>query len=299
MNKNYDPADYMPKATETSDEVRAVLASQDSEPDSNKKEQPSEQNPTLEPSVALPSDDISEAAQELSGSCTVADPEQGPVEFGGEPSRWATFVSAFFSPLLIPTYCIALAMWITPLSHISENTRLLATIVILAMTALLPTACMAALVRTGRRPGFDHSTRQTRLVPAATFVVCMLLAAYYLYNIYAPAWLSMILVAGAATTVAFIVINLFIFVSGHACAISALCAVAMHLGRTGLSDVPMTPWLIAFVLIAGFVGSARLELRRHKFSEIAIGYAIGFIITILVLNLHLFDARPYLVQPGI
>lgn len=46
-------------------------------------------------------------------------------------SRAARYVSAVFSPLLIPTYAVAMAMWITPLNTTPENVRFMACVLVL------------------------------------------------------------------------------------------------------------------------------------------------------------------------
>ena len=58
--------------------------------------------------------------------------------------RWAQLLSDFFSPLLIPTYATALAMWVTPLRSVPESNRLIVTILVGVITGLsrcLPSRC--------------------------------------------------------------------------------------------------------------------------------------------------------------
>lgn len=278
MEKKYNPEDYMPKTE--SEQNRAFETSTE----------------ILEVSTSAPSENSRTTDAEQSSTSPVRTPRTDPEIDGSDidteaPGTWARMVSAFFSPLLIPTYCVALAMWLTPLSHLSENTRLLATIVVLAITALIPTACMAALIRTGHRPGFEYANRSSRLIPALMFAICQVAGAFYLYYSYAPEWLVMIPVAGACTTIAFVAANFFVYLSGHTMAMASLCAVLIYLGRTGLSEVPLTFWLIVVVLLSGLVGGARLELKRHSPREIIIGYILGFVVTYAALCVHILDPR--------
>lgn len=222
---------------------------------------------------------------------SVANPEVGVVTDNADNCAWARYVSAIFSPVIIPTYTIALALWITPLSHISENTRLMAALMVLVITALLPTAYIASMVRIGRRKSMDNATRTNRIVPCITFVICQLVAAYYLYYIYAPDWLVMILVAGAGSTLTFFVFNFFSYLSGHLCAMGGMTAVVFYLGRNELLDMAPTPWLIGVILLSGLIGSARIALDRHRFSEVSLGYIVGAVVTYIILNIHFFSTK--------
>ena len=55
--------------------------------------------------------------------------------------RAAQIVSDVFSPLLAPTYCMAMAMWITPLQILPESTRMGATLGVAIITGAIPLAC--------------------------------------------------------------------------------------------------------------------------------------------------------------
>lgn len=199
---------------------------------------------------------------------------------------WALCLSAFFSDVLIPTYSVILAMWLTPLSQISEKTRFLATLAILAFTAV-PTLFGRSLTNPAKRyPG-----NNTHLISGGLAVVGLLFGAFYLYSLHAPGWLSMILVAQAATVVAYVTVCFFTDVSGHACGMASLCAVALYLGRASLSEVSMTPWLVVLILLAGLVGSARLALTRNTSSQLVVGYIIGTVVTYLVMNLDFIETK--------
>lgn len=292
--RTYNHEDYMPKA-----EGFPHAAGLSETPEPQEAPEPAE---SIEPEQTEPTESEPEREQKQ----PVAPPEPSRTESEPRSSAredvaatatpvWARYVSAFFSPLLIPTYCVALAMWLTPLSHLSEHTRLMATLAILGMTAVIPTACMATLMRLGRRtsdrvarPAYDESHR---LAPALLFVVCQGIGAYYLYSLYAPNWLTMILVAGATTTLVLVGLNFFSSPSAHAAGMGTLCAIALYLGRKGLSEVQMTPWVIAFVLLSGVVCSARLALRRHTIAQMGWGYAVGLVVTFVMMYLTFFASR--------
>ena len=222
----------------------------------------------------------------------IQDPETG-AQGRHLPPRWARYLSNFFSPVLIPTYCVALAMWITELSHLSENTRFIATFVVLATTAIIPSAFLATVSLRRRRRKVDNPTERPvdNLIPGIIFVICILVTAYYLYSVYAPQWLVMILIAVSVTVMGCVAFNFIIPMSEHLCGMGTICAVAVYLSREGLTDVPATLWVVGLVALSGLVGSARMALQRQSLSKISAGFVFGAIVTYLIMNIHLFDAK--------
>ena len=195
--------------------------------------------------------------------------------------KWAKYVSLIFSPVLVPTYCVVMAMWITPLRHISETTRFLSSFAVLLMTALPPMLC--DIMR--RRMGTDSK------VSGAVFVLCQLFAAYYLYSVCAPLWLVMILLAGACVSVVCIVLNMFTKVSHYTCAMGIIGAFVYYLAYRDIAVVFALPWLVSTLLLTGLVASARLKLDKASMLSLATGYMVGAILTYIILNIHLFDQK--------
>lgn len=206
-------------------------------------------------------------------------------------NRCAKFISAFFSPILIPTYSIVLALWVSPLRELNENIRMASAFTVLLLTALAPTLYIASMMRLGRRESSDYTGKWGRVFPGVIFLLCQLAAAYYLYKVYAPEWLVMILVAGAASVCVFLIANCFLLVSGHMTAMGGMCAMLYYLAMKEIADVNLLPWIIVTVLLAGLVGTARLQLSRHSALEVGLGFIIGAVTTYVVMNIHFFEQK--------
>lgn len=215
------------------------------------------------------------------------DPEIGIVTERTGRANWAFYISLFFSPLLIPTYCVALAMWITPLSLIKENTRLGVTFVVLLVTAMAPT--MYRLTVAGFNRFRMNESRLNSAIQGIVFIICQFFGAYYLNCVHAPWWLVMILFSGACTTIAFIVVDSFFALSAHTFAMGGMTAIVYFLGLNKFLDVPVTPWLIGIILISGLVASARLASGNHKLSGVAVGYVLGAVLTYLIMSESLYN----------
>ena len=242
-----------------------------------------------------PQDEIRGESTNLSESKpitpTLPDPEIGIVKEEPAPPQWATFISIFFSPLLIPTYCVALAMWITPLVDLPENIRMVATLMVLLITAVVPAIYLGVLKKIGVNNAHQSSSIWNTYVASGVFIVCELMAAYYLYYILAPEWLFMIPASGAVSAICYLIVRKGISVSEHLCGMGMLCAVAYYIGVKELATVNISIWLAVLILLSGLVGSARSEVRQYKISGLIFGFIIGAIVTYLIMNFHIIEPR--------
>ena len=199
---------------------------------------------------------------------------------------WARYVSMIFMPLLIPTYAMAMAMWLTPLSQINENTRFGVTFMVLLLTALAPTSYLLTMVRLGRLKLHDFVSGLNRIMPCAVFIVCLIIAAYYLFRISAPEWLIMFMVGGSATTLAVYLFQYVMKISSNTAGMGALTAAIVYLGKNNLIEGPVMPWIVGLILLSGVVGSAQVALTGCKIRRVTVGYALGFVVLYSMLNLH-------------
>lgn len=222
---------------------------------------------------------------------SLPNPNRGVVDRHNVPA-WARCVSAFFMPLLLPTYAIIVAMWLTPLTLIPEEKRLGATFMVLLLTAIAP---MSYQLTVGRKKHLNFQgiiLGLSRTGPCIIFIVCQIATAYYLFKVSAPAWLVMFMLAGAATTLVTYIFNFFVNISGHTSAIGYLIALLLYIGRNHYIIGYPEVWIMATVLLAGLVGSARMELKRCTIVPLSLGYLVGFFVTYGVMSLT--DSLPFL-----
>lgn len=189
--------------------------------------------------------------------------------------RWAQIVSDVFSPILIPTYGMAMAMWITPLRAVPESSRLMATLIVAAITALVPLGTIMLLMKLGKVSDTAISNISERLVPYSIAVVCYCAAAWMVRSIGAPWWLTMFFCGAAFATAVSLIITLVWKISAHSTAIGGLVGMMLWFAVSGLADAHAMIWLSVVIVIAGLVGSARLMLNRHTLLQVLAGLALG------------------------
>lgn len=216
-----------------------------------------------------------------------SDPEQGVVSYREPTNRWASIALMFFSPLLMSTYAVVIAMWMTALSGINENTRLGVTFVVFLVTALIPLSyklTVGRILLSGER-----KIHVRNISTACVVALCQFFSAYYLYRIYAPEWLTMILVAGGVIAVVFAVVNIFTAASMEMTGMGALTGVVFFLGRKAILESAVTPWAIMLILLSGFAASACVAARHTSLGRLSISYAASLAITYIIMSIHFFD----------
>lgn len=199
--------------------------------------------------------------------------------------RIAQISSDVFSPLLIPTYAMAAMLWLTPLQFLPEPLRVNITIVVAAITALFPAAVIFGMISLGKARDFSLHKRSERFLPAAVIIISLIGATLYLRHAHAPAWMWLFFISGIETTVIGLIVTFRWKISGHATAIAQLLALIYWLGYQHL--LPVAPLILVsiFILITGWVCTARLILHRHTLGQVTAGVLLGLTATLLTLFL--------------
>lgn len=199
-------------------------------------------------------------------------------------SKW---LSGIFSPLLIPTYCMSIAVWLTPLNTAPERVRLISTAIVFLITAVLPMSMLLAMMRAGRISDFDVSNRRQRLLPTIGLLVCYVLAAVYIYYINAPHWLVMFFVGAIVATVVLGLITFAWKISAHGGAIGTMIGLLAYLIMHHICALDTSNIVIfsIIIIIAGAVGTARIVLQHHTPGQVVAGTLLGAIIPYIVMSI--------------
>ncbi len=189
----------------------------------------------------------------------------------------ASFFSSAFSPLIIPTYAVAIALngsiigSITPL-----YTRILVTLVILALTCMIPSIAIAILYKLGKISDPGVNKQQDRIVPYIIAVMSYVAAAVYLSNINAPIWIPMFMIGGGIAVIASALINLKWKISAHGAGMGGLTALMFSMWVNGYVTFDLIYLTSLVILLTGAVGTSRLILNRHTLAQVLAGTLNGF-----------------------
>ena len=183
--------------------------------------------------------------------------------------RWALFISAVFSPLVIALAAVILAGF-----AINNESVLTWIAIYIVLSILPPTLYIMYLVRKGIVTNFHLNVRDERRKPflimtlntVAVFII-MLLAG-------APKLILVVIAVAAIQLLCMLLITLKWKISGHCTAVTGFVVLALALFGENLLPliliIPLTAW-------------SRLRLKRHTFTQTIAGIFLGAITVTAIL----------------
>ena len=197
----------------------------------------------------------------------------------------ANFLTTVLSPLLMPTYGVFLALWVSVLCLLPYGTRVSVLLMCMGITCILPLIFLGVLRHFKLVKDLHVEVREQRLIPYLFTAMCYMVAAYYLYYSHSPQWFVMFMVGSAVTILVLALVNLKWQISAHMAGIGGIVALIYQLHDQGLSAFDLFWLLCIVVIIAGLLGSARLVLRRHDSWQVLAGVVVGFVCVSLTMRL--------------
>lgn len=194
-------------------------------------------------------------------------------------------VSAVFHPLLMPAYGMAMALQYTELCELPFCTKLMATMIVLVLTGLIPMMIISVMSRLKIIKNISLNDRGDRGLPYTASLVLYIATICYLYLVQAPWFIISFMCGGSLALLIVLIINRWWKISAHATAIGGMLALTLLLISHMPDDGNRLWLLIAVLMVSGMVGTARLILRRHTPAQIYAGYVNGLICVILMSNL--------------
>lgn len=201
-------------------------------------------------------------------------------------NRFFLAVSTVFSPLLVPTYGIILAMSLTFLALLPMTTRLLTIGMLFFITAVIPAGSIMVMKRLGMVSDASLSNRQERTPPYLISAVCYLAATIYLLKVHSPDWLWLFMAAAMAALIVNVIVTKWWKISAHMTAMGGLVALLCRFQLSHVAIYNMQWWIVAAIVLSGIVGSARIYRDRHDLWQVLAGTACGFICVFFVTMIH-------------
>ncbi|MGN0224285.1 MAG: hypothetical protein ACI4AM_09725 [Muribaculaceae bacterium] len=199
--------------------------------------------------------------------------------------HWAQIVSDICSPLLVPTYGTALAMWFTNLRAVPEVYRLIVTAIVAFITAGIPLATVLVLMRRGRVSDMPITRRGERIAPMWVASMCYVGTSFLLGYFGCPMWLRLFMCGAGIATVIALIITIFWKISAHTTGMGGLVALVLWTTLHGIADLGAMILLSVVVLLCGLVATARLRLERHTFAQVITGALLGFTVCFFTVSL--------------
>ena len=197
-------------------------------------------------------------------------------------NKLAQFISIIFHPILLPTwmFLIFIASGICKLSLIRSEICLS---VIFGTTFVLPIIFILILKKFKIIESLTMEKREDRFIPLFAVVIFLFATIRFFNGIKPLALYNFYLICNLVLCVIVFWINFWWKISMHEIGWGAFTAILFIMAT--ISSTLFLPYLIASFILSGLVGSARLYLKSHSNSQIYAGFAVGFIIPLLIYNL--------------
>ncbi|MDE6544105.1 MAG: hypothetical protein K2J97_05010 [Muribaculaceae bacterium] len=194
-------------------------------------------------------------------------------------------ISAIFSPIIVPTYAVALGIELTYLYTLPSGTVLPVLGWTLFFTAILPLIGIFLMMKLGIVTDSGLNKQGERMWPYILSALCYGGCALFLRHLHAPAWLYMFLVGGAVAGLVNMAVNFKWKISGHGAAMGGLVSFLIFIAYNGLNAWPIDGWIFGAIIATGVTGTSRLILERHTLMQVAAGIANGIVWVWLALML--------------
>lgn len=204
--------------------------------------------------------------------------ESSPTPVSESPAlrRAAHIISDVFSPLLVPSFGMILAVTTTALVVLPASTRLGATLGVFFLTCLLPMSFIFVLMKMGRVSDTSISNPRERTLPFAATILCYGATALYVRSLHAPMWLTYFFLGAALASAIAMLITHWWKISAHTCGLGGLCGVIFWLGMNNAFVFAPLSLMSAAIILVGCMASARLVLGHHTLGQTAAGALLGF-----------------------
>lgn len=193
-------------------------------------------------------------------------------------------ISCLLHPLMIPTILVAVLVYgNTVLAIIAPASKLILLGTVAINTLVIPGLFIVLLHTLGYIPDLSLAEPRQRLIPMIILAVCYLGCAYMLSNLMLAYLIKRFLYGALGCVIFAFIVTFYWKISLHMTAMGGLVATLLIMHFGGFGHLPYT--IMAFILLAGMLGSARLQLGQHNPAQVAAGFFSGFFIMPIVIFL--------------
>lgn len=193
--------------------------------------------------------------------------------------KLSTGISWGLHPFLLPIYMMAMLLMMTTFAHYPSNVKFYLLWVVVLYAVIIPVLALGVLRSLGRISDYRVDDRRERMLPLLVGALCYILCAITIAKIPSAMFLRKFMVAAACCEILCLVVSLRWKISLHLTGMGAVVALLVVMNVVGVGNM-MVP-LMAAVLCAGALASARLYLGCHNGWQVLAGFCGGFAVSVL------------------
>lgn len=187
--------------------------------------------------------------------------------------RGSRFISALFTPFLVPFIAFCLLFFCTYLRILPMQYKLIVLGLVYSFTIFMPMLAIYLFHRINGKTIRELRQRQKRFVPYALTIISYVACLLTMYKLHLPRYLSGIIVAALFCMILCTLINFRWKISTHVASCGMM--VGGLLSYSFLFNFNPVWWLSFFILLSGTLGTARIIVRQHTLLEVLAGFVVG------------------------
>lgn len=193
--------------------------------------------------------------------------------------KLSTGISWGLHPFLLPIYMMAVLLTMTTFAHYPSNVKFYLLWVVVLYAVIIPVLALGVLRSLGRISDYRVDDRRERMLPLLVGALCYILCAITIAKIPSAMFLRKFMVAAACCELLCLVVSLRWKISLHLTGMGAVVALLVVMNVVGVGNMVVP--LMAAVLCAGALASARLYLGCHNGWQVLAGFCGGFAVSML------------------
>jgi hypothetical protein len=189
--------------------------------------------------------------------------------------RIAKMFTLVFHPLFVPFYMLLILLNVNTFfaMMIPVKAKLLLSGLVFLTTILLPLLIVFLLYRLKIVKSFHLESREERIYPLLAVAVFYYLTYYLLKSFPISFIFSYYMLGSTFLTILAMIISFYRKISLHMIGIGGMLGLLMGLSLNLSLD--LTWFVVAAIILGGFLGFARIQSNSHKPSEIYSGFLVG------------------------
>ena len=191
----------------------------------------------------------------------------------------STGISWVLHPFLLPIYMMALLLTMTTFANFSPTVKFYLLWVVALYAVIIPVLSLGVLRSLGRISDYRVDDRRERMLPLLIGALCYILCAVTVAKIPSAVFLRKFMLAAACCELLCLGVSFYWKISLHLTGMGAVVALLVVMNVVGVGNM-MVP-LVAAVLCAGALASARLYLGCHNGRQVLAGFCGGFAVSVL------------------
>lgn len=189
--------------------------------------------------------------------------------------RAAQIVSIVFHPWYMPLFGIILVLSFPYFEHMPPSMSFMLVVTVFFFTILLPHIAVSIYLKVNGMTSHEMTQKERRVMPYILCIICYSALLYLLYYFHVTFYVTFVIVTALVIQLFCLLINHLYKISAHAAGSGAL--IGTLLGFSLLLDQYILGWICLSILMSGVVCTARMILRQHTLSELALGTLLGLI----------------------